>query len=264
MQTPLDKAPELGPQEIEKSVARMRGFAVVSLGLGALIIFVIILLSPLWRLGSGVIVFGLHSLLVWSFIVTAYSFYCMYGTALRSIEVLHELSIIDETTKGYNYRYLMIRLNEEHERNVRHGTTTSLLYMDLDHFKQVNDLFGHQAGNLVLEDLATIMGGIMRRYDVLGRWGGDELLAILPETDALEASVLAERLREAVANYSLDMGQRGKIDFIRVSIGISAYPINGKTMDNVITAADKALYKAKEKGGNTVSISDENIDTAAA
>ena len=104
----------------------------------------------------------------------------------------------------------------------------------------------------------------MRRYDVLGRWGGDEMLAILPETDALEASVLAERLREAVANYSLDMGQRGKIDFIRVSIGISAYPINGKTMDNVITAADKALYKAKEKGGNTVSISDEYIDTEAA
>jgi len=244
---------------------RMQRIGILSLCLSALVLVVLTFLTSFWRIKPRAAAVSLPMLLMWSFVVTAYAFLCVYRNAKHTMERLHRLSIIDEATKGFNYRYLTIRMSEEYERCKRHGTVMSLLYMDLDGFKRVNDEFGHGAGNIILEELATLMGRIVRKSDVVGRWGGDEFLAILPETDRKDAKILANRLREAVANYTLDLGENQKVDFVRLSIGIAAFPINGSTMENVLAAADSAVYRSKEKGGNAVSVSDEYVrgDTAA-
>ncbi|MGD2174485.1 MAG: GGDEF domain-containing protein, partial [Candidatus Brocadiaceae bacterium] len=119
--------------------------------------------------------------------------------------------------------------------------------------------FGHPVGNIVLEQVAGTMAQRVRSCDVLGRVGGDEFLAVLPQTDRREAYVLAERLREAVEGYVLEIEDGHVIDFIRVSIGVAAYPVNGETMENVVTAADNAVYQSKDEGGNRVSLADEFI-----
>ena len=103
----------------------------------------------------------------------------------------------------------------------------------------------------------------VRSYDVFGRIGGDEFLAILPQTDRREAYVLAERLRQAVQDYKMVIGGEIAVDFVRVSVGIAAYPVNGETMDNVVTAADRAVYESKKQGGNKVSVAGQFITADA-
>jgi diguanylate cyclase (GGDEF)-like protein len=176
-------------------------------------------------------------------------------------EVLRHKTFIDEVTGVFNYRYLDLRLAEEAERTRRHGGFTALLYLDLDGFKQVNDRFGHQVGNIVLEELGTAMSQSMRSCDVFGRIGGDEFLAVLPQTDRREAYVLAERIRQKVSDYSLEVGNAQQVDSLTASIGIAAFPVNGESMDNVITAADNAVYAAKQQGGDRVAMADEFVSS---
>ncbi|MFO8007586.1 MAG: GGDEF domain-containing protein, partial [Candidatus Brocadiia bacterium] len=191
-------------------------------------------------------------------------FYSQTRVAQSMQDTLRRKSFVDEVTGVFNYRYLDLRLAEEAERTRRHGGLTALLYLDLDGFKQVNDQFGHQVGNIVLEQLATAMAQRVRSCDVFGRLGGDEFLVILPQTGRREAYVLAERLREAVENYVLEIEDHKVIDFIRTSIGVAAYPVNGENIDHVVTAADNAVYQSKEAGGNQVSMADEFITSEAA
>jgi diguanylate cyclase (GGDEF)-like protein len=251
----------LGEQEIEQIEVRLRRIFVASFCLTLLLLMVLVFLLPRWSDLPRHFRVSYPAILMWSLVVTAYGFYSQVCVSEKMKDVLRHKSFIDEVTGVFNYRYLDIRLVEEAERTRRHGGFTAILYMDLDGFKHVNDRFGHQVGNTVLEQIATQMAQKVRSCDVFGRVGGDEFLAVLPQTDRREAYVLAERLREAVENYVMEIGDQRVVDFVRVSIGIAAFPVNGDTMDNVITAADNAVFEAKEQGGNRVAMADEFISS---
>ena len=253
-QTPL-----LSENEVEQIELRLRRIFMASFCLTLLMIVLLAFLLPNWSGLPVALRISFPAILLWSLMVTAYGFYSHICISEKMKETLRQKSHIDEVTGVFNYRYLDLRLAEEAERTRRYGGFTALLYLDLDNFKQVNDRFGHQVGNIVLEQVAGLMARKVRSCDVFGRVGGDEFISILPQTDRREAYVLAERLREAVENYALEMEDKRVIDFIRVSIGVAAFPVNGETMDNVITAADNAVYQSKEQGGNRSTMADEFI-----
>ncbi|MCK4284067.1 MAG: GGDEF domain-containing protein [Candidatus Brocadiae bacterium] len=249
----------LSDKELENVDARLRRIFLGSFFLDVLIVLLLVALIPIWDQLPGVLRVAYPSVLLWSLAVTAYAFHS-YVSMLRAMrDSYRQRGFIDEVTGVFNYRYLELRLAEEGERTRRHGGFTAVLYLDLDNFKQVNDRFGHPMGNLVLEQVAQTMLSQARTCDVFGRVGGDEFLVVLPQTDRREAYVLAERVRQAVENYRLDIGKDMVVDFLRVSVGIAAYPVNGETMDNVVTAADRAVYESKEQGGNKVSVAGQFI-----
>lgn len=195
-----------------------------------------------------------QGIMLWTLVVMVYAFYRLYLVTTEFKNLLRYQSFRDLVTGAFNFRYLHIRLDEEYERTRRYGGFTSVLYIDLDNFKPVNDRFGHGVGNEVLKQLAGLMASTSRSCDVVGRIGGDEFLTVLPQTDREQARSLAERLRRAIENYELDLGERGVVDSVTASIGVAAFPVNGDTIDNVLSAADSAVYEAKADGGDSVCI----------
>ena len=200
-----------------------------------------------------------QDIMLWTMVVIVYAFQRLHYASSAAKAILREEGLRDQTTGVFNCRYPDVRLTEERRRTGRYGASTSVLYVDLDEFKPVNDRFVHQTGNQVLREVAGAMDGAMRSCDVLGRVGGDEFLAVLPQTNRHEARKVAERLRKAVENYVLDLGDIGKVDRVRANIGLAGFPANGDTLDEVLTAADSALYSAKEEGGNQVCVSERHV-----
>jgi diguanylate cyclase (GGDEF)-like protein len=226
-------------------------------GLQTLVVLLVIVAVALWgHLPRGMFV-GYSALLLWGEVVLVFAFWRMLTYTRRVEQDLRHKSFVDELTGIFNYRYLEQRMREEYERTRRHGGRTAVLFMDLDGFKKVNDRFGHELGNTVLRELAHLLLEQTRHSDVLGRMGGDEFLALLPETPREEARLLAERITEAVRQYRFELEDNGEVDFVRISVGVAAYPDNGETMDRVMAAADQAVYKSKQQGGDSVSVSDE-------
>lgn len=159
--------------------------------------------------------------------------------------ILEELSITDELTKLYNRRYLFKRLHEEFHRSNRYGDRFSVVMLDLDHFKKVNDTYGHQAGDMVLYEIAGILRRSIRQMDMVARFGGEEFVVLLPSIEESHAYLFCERLREKIRNFQFTYLPKGV--FLTVSMGIVDYPTEGlQDVDLIIKAADKALYKAKE------------------
>ncbi len=174
---------------------------------------------------------------------------------LRRIYILEQESITDPLTGLYNRRYLERRLPEEFQRAMRFQLPFSLLFIDIDHFKMVNDTHGHLAGDQVLHNLAHLITHLVREVDIVVRYGGEEILVILPNTTQNNAYELAERLRRQVADTVItpvsQWKRRAEI-IVTVSIGVSEYQFadgwdNG---EKALERADKALYRAKEQGRN--------------
>jgi diguanylate cyclase (GGDEF)-like protein len=255
------QAPSLSERQVERIEVRLRRVFWGSFGLTALMILLMLWLAPRWGTQPPTLRFVFPAMLLWSLLVTAYGFHSQTCASDEAKERLRARSFVDDVTGVFNFRYLDLRLAEEAERTRRHGGLTALLYIDLDGFKQVNDQFGHQVGDTVLEQIASAMTQRVRSCDVLGRAGGDEFLVVLPQTDRREAYVLAERLREGVQSYVLALEGGRVVDTVRASIGVAAYPVNGETMDNVITAASNSVVMSKEQGGNRVTMADEFITT---
>jgi len=161
---------------------------------------------------------------------------------------LYELAITDELTKLYIRRYFNARLDGEIRRCQRYGHTMSLVLGDLDHFKDVNDTYGHQMGDLVLQTVAHVLRTNARELDVPARFGGEEFAVILPETDSSGAMVMAERVRKAVEATKVD----DLPQTVTISFGIASFPEHGKSTRELIKAADTALYQAKKQGRNRV------------
>jgi diguanylate cyclase (GGDEF)-like protein len=160
---------------------------------------------------------------------------------------LRRLSDTDDLTGLANRRRLMTRLDEEIARSNRHGSPLSLMLIDLDHFKRVNDTWGHLQGDQVLAEFANLCHRLLREEDVVGRLGGEEFAVVLPLTPLVASYPLAERLRSAIAehDFGISAGQ------VTASIGLAEYRM-GEPRDALIDKADRSLYAAKDQGRNRV------------
>jgi two-component system, cell cycle response regulator len=160
------------------------------------------------------------------------------------------LSITDGLTGLWNRRLFDLRINEELQRAIRFQEPFGLLLVDLDHFKTVNDRFGHQAGDAVLVELARRLTDATREVDVVTRFGGEEFALILPKTPVEGTVRLAEKVREVVAHEPFAAGSASIP--VTVSVGAAGYPEHGLSSAELLAAADAALYRAKENGRNRV------------
>jgi len=167
----------------------------------------------------------------------------------RLYEDARNLADHDPLTGFYNHRFLHERLGEEVVRSQRGRRPMSVLMLDLDDFKLVNDTFGHLFGDRVLTWTAELIRSTLRASDIPARFGGDEFAIILPETDADEARIAAERILAAFHDHAFVSASRGPVP-IGASIGSATFPTDGRTATELIAAADHALYRVKRDGGN--------------
>ncbi|MDR3590876.1 MAG: diguanylate cyclase [Negativicutes bacterium] len=167
----------------------------------------------------------------------------------RMEEELTRLATVDYLTGLWNRRYFMELGSLEHERHVRYKRPLSIIIFDLDHFKKVNDTFGHQTGDRVLDGTAKTVLAELRLVDVAGRYGGEEFAVILPETACGEAVKVAERLRQAIAAHRYSVKDSGELS-VTASFGICQAVDSDRSFEDIITRADNALYKAKAMGRN--------------
>lgn len=163
------------------------------------------------------------------------------------LDQFHHTAITEELTGFYNRGYFYQRLEEEINRAERASRPLSLLVIDFDHLKIINDSYGHLAGDKALKEVSKIIRACIRKVDIPARYGGDELVIILPETDNISAFQVAERIRKKVANIPF----RGDIR-LTVSIGIATYPKDTTQSQTLFERADQAMYQAKQKGTNRV------------
>ena len=161
------------------------------------------------------------------------------------------LSITDGLTSLWNRRQFDLRVAAEHQRGVRFGDPFSVILLDLDQMKAVNDTLGHQAGDALLIELARRLTGGVRDVDLVARFGGDEFGLILPNTGIGGALRVADKIRAAIADEEVDVEAADPIQ-ATVSVGVASYPEHGSTGRELVRAADAALYKAKGAGGNRV------------
>ena len=175
----------------------------------------------------------------------------------KSEKRYRSLASYDPLTHLFNWRHFFNLAEIEFERAVRYQHPLSLLMLDLDHFKSVNDRYGHLIGDELLESVATICKNNLRNIDIIGRYGGEEFIILLPETDEDAASDLAERIGKTIENSSL-LSPKGPIS-ITSSIGVCTRTENCKQLDTMIEIADKALYAAKQMGRNLV-VTASNLD----
>lgn len=182
------------------------------------------------------------------------------GVAVENV-FLHErartLSVVDTVVGTWNRRYFHQRLEQELERHARFERPFSLLLVDIDDFKIVNDTYGHQRGDAVLIELVARVKQVIREIDVFARFGGEEFVLLLPETDADGGMRTAERMLQTVSSKPFE--GKPTLD-ITVSIGVAAYPGHGSNQETLVKAADFAMYKAKREGKNRALLYDGQND----
>ncbi len=192
------------------------------------------------------------------FVLLNFSLALRTALDVRRIALLEQESITDHLTGVYNRRYLQRRLLEEFERARRYQQPLTALLLDIDHFKRINDEYGHPSGDLVLKHFGALCLNTVRATDIVARYGGEELMVIAPHTSAPQAMLLAERLRrkveEAVLVVETEPMRRHELRFT-VSIGVAALSTDDAACCNtLIEDADRALYRAKNEGRNRIAI----------
>ncbi len=172
----------------------------------------------------------------------------------RAYTTLEELATHDPLTGLANHRTLNEQLAIELQRAERSQTGLAVIFLDIDHFKALNDTYGHPVGDDVLKRFATTIGAQVRGIDIIGRWGGEEFLALLPDIDSEGAQAAAERIRVAVASQSFSSA--GGIH-VTCSVGLAFYPHHATTSESLLAQADHAMYAAKKLGRNQIRVADE-------
>jgi diguanylate cyclase (GGDEF)-like protein len=183
-------------------------------------------------------------------VMLSYSGMVLARVQRRTREAAIRLSTVDAPTDLYNRAYFFNSVDREIQRSRRFRRGFCLLMMDLDGLKSINDRFGHYQGDVVLRAVAQLIRAALRGIDVAARYGGDEFVALLPETDPTGAYVVAEKIRQMVSELVVDAGGR-KIT-TSLSIGVVSYPDDGQTGDELMIAADEAMYSSKRLGKNRV------------
>jgi diguanylate cyclase (GGDEF)-like protein/PAS domain S-box-containing protein len=159
---------------------------------------------------------------------------------------VEELSITDQLTKLYNRVKLEEVFLNELQRANRYQNHFSMMILDIDYFKSVNDTYGHDIGDETLKDVAKILKNSVREIDTIGRWGGEEFIVITPETGIDECMILAQKIRKNIENYTFNVVGKKTSSF-----GVTEF-IKGDTQESMVKRADTGLYKAKESGRNCV------------
>ena len=175
----------------------------------------------------------------------------LFEEVSKEKEEMKTLAITDSLTEVYNHNFFYTRLEEEFNRTVRYETPISLIMMDIDDFKRINDTYGHRTGDHVLKEVADMIKKIVRKTDIVARYGGEEFSVILPHTNLDGAEEEAERIREAISSHAYANLTK---ETITISLGVVSYP-SGKTIMNAgdfVNLADTALYEAKRSGKNKV------------
>jgi diguanylate cyclase (GGDEF)-like protein len=166
---------------------------------------------------------------------------------------IKNIAIYDTLTGLYNRRYFEERLGVDAQKSFYSGTPLSLVMVDIDHFKKINDTFGHTEGDQVLYKISSLLKTSVRKKDTVARYGGEEFILILPEAGLEESFVIAERIRRQVENTSFEVGQ-AQVN-LTLSMGISNFPSHrAKSKEDLVKMADQALYDAKRGGRNKVCI----------
>ena len=165
---------------------------------------------------------------------------------------LEQLAYHDMLTGLYNRRAILEKLKEWLVHVTRYGDKLSVVMLDIDYFKQVNDVHGHRVGDRVLADLASFMRRSIRQADFVGRYGGDEFLIILPRTDGPGAATMAQRVHKALQRAQMHDAEGGALE-VTASLGAAEY-CEGDDEDSLISRADAALYRAKQAGRNRVEV----------
>lgn len=182
--------------------------------------------------------------------------------ALTTAERYHnakERAFIDDVTGVYNARYLLATADNEIQRAERYGNPLSVLFLDLDRFKLVNDQHGHLIGSDTLRALSQLLGECVRQVDTLARYGGDEFTILLVDTPHDLANRVAERIRSRVEGHLFEAGHEGTLR-LTISIGVATCPDHGDQLKPLLDAADKAMYRAKSEGRNRVASADDLND----
>ncbi|MBI1811684.1 MAG: diguanylate cyclase, partial [Nitrospirae bacterium] len=174
---------------------------------------------------------------------TLFSFAFQAFQSLVLHEVLARLAVTDGLTGLYNHRAFQEKLSEETNRAERYFKTFPLIMLDIDHFKSFNDIYGHQTGDLALEEISKIIRNELRTVDFPARYGGEEFIIILPETGCDGAVIVAERIRRAVAEHQF-MSESGERLLLTISAGVACYPTDAALEEDLIKKVDKALYFA--------------------
>jgi two-component system, cell cycle response regulator len=162
-----------------------------------------------------------------------------------------ELSVTDDLTSLYNSRYLNLVLRRETKRASRSGRPLSLLFLDLDGFKAVNDRHGHLFGSRALVEAASVIRASARETDVVSRFGGDEFALVLPDTGGEGAYAVGERIRERIAAHSF-LASAGLNIHLTVSVGVATLPDAAASVEELVQAADNAMYQVKDRGKNGI------------
>jgi diguanylate cyclase (GGDEF)-like protein len=166
----------------------------------------------------------------------------------RLFEQTERLATTDGLTGLLNHRTFQGRLDEHLAQAQRYGKRLSLILCDIDHFKAVNDTYGHPVGDVVLKGVARTLAREARTTDLVARYGGEEFAVVMPETDAAGALAIAERIRERIAALSFDTGQ-GPLA-VTLSLGVATFPDDGAKKAALVERADACLYEAKRGGRN--------------
>jgi diguanylate cyclase (GGDEF)-like protein len=213
----------------EKKMARNR-FGFIGLGIAATLLLLGIILFLIFRLA---------------------------GRLSNAYSTIERMSITDDLTQVFNRRHFHTRLDEEIERARRYDHPMSLLMMDLDHFKTINDRYGHQTGDEVLRTVAALIRSKTRSADIVARYGGEEFVVLLPETKQEIAKVTAEKLRTVIEQYPFALENRSSIH-VTASFGVSCLNLSDKNntgiADRIVKMADDAMYQAKQDGRNRVAV----------
>ncbi|HXI55754.1 MAG TPA: diguanylate cyclase [Polyangia bacterium] len=181
-------------------------------------------------------------------------------TNLRIKEQLKRESILDPLTGLYNRRYMTSAFDRELRLASRTNRPIGVIIFDVDGFKQVNDQFGHAAADRALCELAKLLRSRIRAYDVPIRYGGDEVVVLLPDTTLDGARAVADKLLQSVRNQ--EIRHRGSIIPISISVGVAAYPLHGRNPESILRAADLALYRAKAEGRDRVVVAEDDAPSS--
>jgi len=183
-------------------------------------------------------------------ILVAYITTMLAADIRYAVDKIKQVSDTDELTGTYNMRAFSSMLQRAFRQAVRYGHALSVVMIDSDNLKQVNDNHGHESGNRLLQHLVRCIHEQLRGSDVMARFGGDEFIVLLPETSNKGALEMAERIRKAVETSRFDV--RSGDTNITVSLGVASYPEDGGNLDVILDKADKAMYRAKRRGRNRV------------